>query len=320
MTTTAMATAMTKAPPPSIEAARTEAARTDASTSTAPATGAESQLAMRIGSAGWSIPRAWRDAFANPDDLPAQVGQGSPVPASDGRAGASHLEKYARRFSAVEINSSFYRHHRRTTYERWAAAVPSDFRFAVKLPRTITHDQSLVAFDAPLDVFLEEVSGLGDRLGPLLVQLPPSLPFDEGVANEFFAGLRAMHGGDVVCEPRHPTWFEDDADALLSRYQVARVAADPACVPAAARPGGSSHLVYARLHGSPHMYRSSYASAFLEQIGEMLVTAQRRADGLARGGPTCMAEAWCIFDNTTLGAATGNALELLEIMNDRRRR
>ena len=237
---------------------------------------------VRVGTAGWSIPKSFGAAFADDGDL------------------ASHLEKYARRFSAVEINSSFYRHHRRGTYIRWAATVPPGFRFAVKLPRTITHDQSLVAFDAPLGVFMEEVGGLGHNLGPVLVQLPPSLPFHEEIADEFFTGLRAVYGGDVVCEPRHRTWFLDEADALLSHHRVARVAADPACVPLAAHPGGSAHLVYLRLHGSPDMYRSAYSRPFLESVAAMLVNAA--------------VPAWCIFDNTTLGAATGNALELQELL------
>lgn len=237
---------------------------------------------VRVGTAGWSIPKASGAAFA---------AEGDP---------ASHLEKYARRFSAVEINSSFYRHHRCGTYARWAATVPPEFRFAVKIPRTITHDQSLVAFRAPLDVFMEEVSGLGRNLGPLLAQLPPSLPFEGEIADEFFAGLRALYSGDVVCEPRHPTWFLDDANALLSHYRVARVAADPACVPLASQPGGSQELVYLRLHGSPDMYRSSYSRPFLESVAAALADAS--------------VPAWCIFDNTTLGAAAANALELNELL------
>ncbi len=250
----------------------------------------------RIGTAGWSIPRAWQNAFSYPVEADAS---------SPDRAAASHLERYARRFSAVEINSSLYRHHRRATYARWAAAVPSDFRFAVKLPRTITHDQSLVGFDAPLDVFLEEVTGLGDRLGALLVQLPPSLVFHHDAASEFFAGVRAAFDGAVVCEPRHTTWFNDDADALVTRYRVARVLADPACVSRALVAGVASALVYARLHGSPDMYRSTYSRAFLETIAQTLIATQSNERP---------AETWCIFDNTTLGAATGNALDLQSII------
>jgi len=236
----------------------------------------------RVGTAGWGLPRQWRDRF--PDD-------------------GSYLERYAARFNAVEINSSFYRPHRRAVYERWAASVPPAFRFAVKLPRAITHDQRLVASDVLLDVFLDEARGLGERMGPLLVQLPPSLWFDAGHADEFFGMLRERHAGAVGCEPRHESWFTAAADSLLHRHAVARVAADPARVPAAAVPGGDDRLVYFRLHGSPRMYYSDYEPARLAAVASALRQA------LARG-----ADAWCILDNTTLGAATGNALLLTELL------
>jgi uncharacterized protein YecE (DUF72 family) len=217
--------------------------------------------------------------------------------------GASNLERYASRFNCAEINSSFYRQHRRATYERWAASVPADFRFAVKIPRAITHDQRLVAADVLLDVFLEEARGLGDRFGPLLVQLPPSLALDAAIADEFFATLRQMHDGDVACEPRHATWFGAEADALLHAHRVARVGADPACVDLAAQPGAWPGIAYLRLHGSPVIYRSSYEPDRVQHIADVL-RAHRAA------GAAC----WCIFDNTTLGAATGNALELAALL------
>jgi uncharacterized protein YecE (DUF72 family) len=218
-------------------------------------------------------------------------------------SGASNLERYASRFNCAEINSSFYRQHRRATYERWAASVPADFRFAVKIPRAITHDQRLVAADVLLDVFLEEARGLGDRFGPLLVQLPPSLVFDTAIADEFFATLRQMHDGDVACEPRHATWFGVEADALLRAHRVTRVGADPACVDLAAQPGAWPGIAYLRLHGSPVTYRSSYEPDRIRRVADVLRAHQA-------AGAAC----WCIFDNTTLGAATGNALELATLL------
>ena len=209
------------------------------------------------------------------------------------------MQRYAAVFSGVEINSSFYRQHRRATYARWAASVPAGFRFAVKVPRAITHDQALVASDVLLEVFLEEVTGLGDKLGPLLVQLPPSQQFDASRAGDFLACLRGMHAGPVACEPRHPTWFSRDAGELLADHMVARVAADPACVPEAALPGGWRGLTYLRLHGSPRMYYSAYPSDALAAVLCRLTDA-----------PTSPAERWCMFDNTASGAATGDALAL----------
>lgn len=245
---------------------------------TMPASAENRIESMRIGTAGWGLPRQWRGQFPTT---------------------GSYLERYATRFSAVEINSSFYRQHRRAIYERWAAAVPDDFRFAVKLPRAITHDQALVAADVLLEVFLEEIAGLGARLGPLLVQLPPSLVYQAEQAEEFFSTLRTMHGGAVGCEPRHESWFTPAADATLRVHRVARVAADPARVPTAADPGGDDSLQYFRLHGSPRMYYSDYETERLRSYANRIV--HPAAPG---------AERWCIFDNTTLGAATGNALAL----------
>jgi uncharacterized protein YecE (DUF72 family) len=230
----------------------------------------------RIGTAGWQLPKA------NATDFPGP---------------GSHLERYARRFNAVEINSSFHKPHRRGTYERWAASVPADFAFAVKAPREITHDLRLARTGAVLDVFLAQATGLGRKLGVLLFQLPPSLAFDPRTAGTFFKVLRRRHGGRVVCEPRHRTWFTPRAEQLLIRYRVARAAADPAVVPAAAEPGGWPGLHYLRLHGAPRIYWSAYEP---EQIALYADTLQKSK----------AAERWCIFDNTVLGAATENALAL----------
>ena len=117
------------------------------------------------------------------------------------------------------------------------------------------------------------------------------------MADRFFTALRDRLEARVACEPRHPRWFSADAEALLIRHRVARVAADPARVPDAAEPGGWRGLVYRRLHGSPRMYYSDYDAAALAAIGS-------RLDG-DRGEASAV---WCIFDNTTLGHALGNAL------------
>lgn len=232
---------------------------------------------VRIGTAGWSIPRA--------------VAQQVP---GDG----THLARYARQLRCAEINSSFHRPHAAATYARWADATPPDFRFAVKVPRTITHDLRLARARGPLQQFLDESSGLGPKRGPLLVQLPPSFAFDARLVGRFFALLRTLHEGHVVCEPRHATWFTPAADALLVKHRVARVAADPAVVPDAARPGGWPGLAYHRLHGSPRTYWSSYEDQALETLATTL-----------RAVPPAV-EAWCVFDNTASGAALANALAL----------
>lgn len=231
-----------------------------------------------IGCAGWSLPRAEQEQF------PAE---------------GSHLERYAAVFDTAEINSSFHRPHRPATYARWAAAVPSYFRFSVKLPKTITHSLRLRQAGELLETFLSETGGLGEKLGCFLVQLPPSLDFDPAVAADFFADLRSRTPVPLACEPRHPSWLTPEAEDLLREHEVARVAADPARVPEAAEPGGWRGLAYYRLHGSPDMYRSAYSEEYLAALASRL-----REEAVAGR------EVWCIFDNTTLGAATRNALDL----------
>jgi uncharacterized protein YecE (DUF72 family) len=232
---------------------------------------------LYIGTAGWSIPRASAHRSA-----------------SDG----THLERYARLFRAVEINSSFHGPHAAATYARWRETTPPGFRFAVKVPRTITHDLQLRRARLPFAEFLAQTTGLGAKRGPLLVQLPPSLAFEARIASTFFEMARALYDGPLVCEPRHPTWFAPRATVLLERHRIARVAADPPPAPQADRPDGWRGVVYFRLHGTPRTYWSSYSANFLAA----LAVAVR--DRLAA------ADVWCIFDNTASGAALENAWEL----------
>lgn len=215
-----------------------------------------------------------------------------------------HLARYARVFNAVEINSSFYRPHKVETYARWAAMTPDGFRFAVKVPKSITHLQRLKDADTLLERFLEEARGLGSRLGPLLLQLPPSLALDVQLAATFFEALRRRHAGAVVCEPRHLSWFTPQAQALLMEHRIGRVAADPAPCPEAAvvggwlgsLPDGQPGVAYVRLHGTPRKYWSAY-------------TPQALASWTAHLQQHSQADRWCIFDNTAGGAAIEDALD-----------
>jgi uncharacterized protein YecE (DUF72 family) len=241
---------------------------------------------FRIGTAGWSVPSLYLDQ----------------VP-----LGGSHLERYAGRLNAAEINSSFYRPHRRTTYQRWAQSVPDEFRFAVKVPKAITHEAGLADCGALLDRFVGEVTGLGDKLAVLLLQLPPTSALSERVTNRFFRDLRARIDTNVVLEPRHASWFAPGVDDWLAQRRIARVAADPARIAGAGLPGGWNQLAYYRWHGSPRIYYSDYGAAALKAL-------KRRLEDNRAGG----CSAWCIFDNTAAGAALGNALKLTRSLRHQR--
>jgi uncharacterized protein YecE (DUF72 family) len=232
---------------------------------------------IRIGTAGWSIPRS-ATALAPGD--------------------GSHLERYGRALSCAEINSSFYRPPMASTWCKWAAAVPCGFRFSVKAPKAITHEAQLRCPPEVLQSFCEAAALLGDRLGPLLFQLPPKLAFDEAIAQKFFIGLRAGYDGSVALEARHSSWFTAPVSQLLVEHRIARVAADPARVPEAAEPAGWRGFTYYRLHGSPRTYYSAYTPEYLDRLANLAAEEGKTSD------------VWVIFDNTASGAALNNAFEL----------
>ena len=234
---------------------------------------------IRIGTAGWSIPRAAASRFDS---------------------AGMHLERYSRRLDCAEINSSFHRPHAATTYAKWRDSTPRTFRFAVKIPRTITHELKLQNAREPFITFLAQTDGLADKRGPLLLQLPPSLSFDGAVVKAFLDEVRRVYDGPLVCEPRHATWFSPLVASLLERYHVARVAADPPLVPHATTPAGWGRVAYFRLHGSPRTYWSRYEATAIAALAGIL------------GRISTGVQVWCVFDNTASGAAIENAWELRE--------
>jgi uncharacterized protein YecE (DUF72 family) len=238
--------------------------------------GYTTQQKLYIGCAGWGLASDART-----------------VTTEDG----GQVESYAARFGAVEITSSFHRTHGVSDYERWAKAVPPAFRFSVKVPKAITHEKGLADSTELMDKFLGEVAGLGKHLGALLFQLPPTLEFNAEVARPFFVWLRLNYNGDVFLEPRHRSWFSLPVGRMLYDLRLGRVAADPPPVPAAAEPGGAAGRVYFRLRGSPDLYASSYTSSYLGGLAFRLRMHARAGDTV-----------WCMFDNTSRGAAPDNAL------------
>jgi uncharacterized protein YecE (DUF72 family) len=244
-------------------------------------------LDVRIGCAGWNIPKAFASEFAS---------------------GGTHLERYSRQFFCTEINSCFYRAHGCKSWQRWAESVPENFQFSVKAPRAITHEGLLQPDRAKLKDFLQQIDLLRKKLGPILFQLPPSFEFDARRTTAFFTLLREMHNEDVVLEPRHKSWFHRGAEDLLTEFRVGRVAADPGMIPEAKDPRGWNGLVYFRLHGSPRKYYSAYDSDFLRSLATRMAHLSR------------VSHVWCIFDNTASGAALGNALELHRLIFIAKRR
>ena len=231
---------------------------------------------FRIGTAGWATPR--EEHHARP-------------------TGMSHLENYAGIFNCVEINSSFYRHHRRETYERWAVTTGRSFRFSVKIPRSVSHDAALRGSVKELDEFVVSVRGLGAKLAVLLLQLPGRLDWQRRVVQRFFGRLQDRIEVPVVCEPRHPSWCCASAERLFERLGVSWVCADPVRV--CHNRSVAGRIRYYRLHGSPRVYWSSYTESALSALAMQIQEDRRSAQ-----------QVWCIFDNTAAGAAWNNAQTL----------
>ncbi len=237
-------------------------------------------MQARVAIAGWNIPKENAEHFG---------------------AEGSHLERYAQRFSGVEINSSFYKDHREATYKRWAATVPKVFRFSVKLSRRLTHEGKLLASKEEIETAVRPILALGEKLGVLLVQLPPRLFFQEEVADRFFARLREICPAPITCEPRHLTWLAPAAQKVFRVHRISKVLADPA--PCPDQENIFSHfgsVSYYRLHGSPKMYFSAYSDFFLRSLAT-IVAQERR--------PT-----WVVFDNTAEQHAIADAIQLQDLL------
>ena len=211
------------------------------------------------------------------------------------------LERYASVFSAVEVNSSFYRRHRPSTWQRWNEAVPATFRFSVKLPKIITHELALLGTELQLDAFISDVAPLGEKLGAVLIQLPPKLSFEPAVAVGFMQAWRDRTDIPTFFEPRHISWASAAAEELLMQFTVKRVFADPQSAELQSVVGPEPQ--YLRLHGSPKVYYSEYTDAQLANYAGIV----RRSTG----------KTWCIFDNTASGAALRDALKLVDLLGDR---
>lgn len=180
---------------------------------------------------------------------------------------------------------------------KWASATPDEFRFSVKVPKSVTHSHQLARGE--LDRFMEESAGLGAKLAVLLVQFAPRKMFVASDAELLFGALREGTSAALACEPRHVSWFTPEVGAWLMGRRISRVAADPARVPDADLPGGWPGLRYFRLHGAPRIYYSAYDGGYLRALKSQLCAASSPG------------ETWCIFDNTAAGAALQNALDLL---------
>lgn len=240
---------------------------------------------LRVGTSGWSYGH-WRGVLYPPEAKPAEF-----------------FGHYARVFQTAEINSSFYHAPRAETFRKWATAAPEGFVFAVKAHRSVTHEGRLEGVETKWHAYVSNALELGGKLGPLLVQLPPSLRCRTELLEGFLDQHRRAFGdaARLVFEFRHASWFEGDAAELLRRHGAAMAIADSSRYPRAPLECAGP-FAYMRFHGPGALFASSYSE---EQLREW---AQRIREWLAEG-----MDVYAYFNNDAEGCAVRNALRLREL-------
>lgn len=207
----------------------------------------------------------------------------------------------AERFTGLEIDGTFYGSKPREIYERWAAAVPEGFKFAVRGHKYVSHNKKLKDVAESVGRCRESAMGLGNRLGPVLWQTPPMMRVNVERLRSFAEDLKAWPEARHVLEFRHESWFTEEVAAILGENRIANCLSDAGNFPM--WPAVTTDLVYVRLHGNPLTYVSRYEDDALDGWAERVRGWGDR-------------EVHVYFDNDAHGHAPHDAMRLLERLRD----
>ena len=232
---------------------------------------------IHVGCSGW-VYKHWRGSFY-PEGLPQK----------------RWFERYSEEFDTVEINASFYRVPLATTFEGWREKAPPDFHYAVKVNRFITHMKKLIECETEVDRFVELTRLLGDKLGPLLYQLPPSLHKNLERLDAFLARLHKDL--EQVVEFRHGSWYDDEVLELLDRHGVGFVCHDLRGL--ISPRWASGRTAYVRFHGTSGRYHGRYSDEALMDWANWCLQQKQRGRSV-----------WCYFNNDIHGHAIEDARTL----------
>lgn len=236
-----------------------------------------------IGTSGWSY-KDWKGLFY-PEKLKS----------------TDWLAYYAQRFPITEINSSFYHLPRKQTVENWVQNTPPGFLFCPKMSRHLTHLKRLKEPEEPLERFFSVFEPMQPKMGPVLLQLPPSLGFDPQDAAHLFTLLKKDYAAyHFALEVRHKSWLEEESLALLARYSIALVLSESGNrFPYAEKVTARS--IYIRFHGPNGRYNTSYDGETLRRFARLFLKWQQEGH-----------ELWIFFNNDYYGHAIQNARQLEE--------
>ena len=245
--------------------------------------------ALRVGCSGWNY-KHWRGPVY-PAEVPARL----------------WFDRYAALFDTVEINNTFYRLPEASTFANWRERAPADFLYAIKASRFLTHLKRLREPEEPVTRLFEHASELGDRLGPVLYQLPQNFHRDLDRLNAFL-GILPRTLGEIEAEPRprplqhtiefrHPSWYVDETYSVLNAQGVALCLHDKAGSAMTSPIDGP--FVYVRFHGPGGRYFGRYERARIARWAGVLAEQWR-------GGR----DVYAYFNNDPEGMAVFNAQEL----------
>ncbi len=231
-------------------------------------------MTVHVGTSGWQY-RDWKGVLYA--DVPQRA----------------WLERYAESFATVEVNNAFYRLPEKSTFAGWAERTPDDFRFAVKASRYLTHVRRLAGPQEPARRLMERASALGGKLGPVLLQLPPTLRADPGLLGDCLAAF--PRGVQLAVEPRHSSWWHDSVRSVLADHGAALCWADRRSRPVTPL-WRTADWGYLRLHEGAAADRPRYGPRALASWAERI--AERWPDG----------EVWVYFNNDQHAAAVRDAV------------
>jgi len=235
---------------------------------------------LHIGTSGWNY-KHWRGAFY-PEDLPTKDWQAY----------------YMERFHTVEVNNTFYNLPEKETFKKWRDESPAAFLYSVKASRYITHMKKLKDPEKPVANFMDNVGMLGDKLGPVLFQLPPRWKLNIGRLEGFLEAL--PENGRFAFEFRDDTWWDPSVYERLRQHNAAFCIFD--------LEGRQTPIIctadfaYIRLHGPDGAYQGKYNDNALSGW------AAHIKDWIEKG-----LDVFCYFDNDENGYAAQNALRLKEM-------
>ncbi len=243
--------------------------------------------AIFIGTSGWSY-KHWKEIFY-PLDLKS----------------TEWLLYYTKTFSITEINSSFYHLPKKETVENWVKKVPDNFLFCPKMSKYLTHFKRLNEPEEPLERFFEIFEPMKNKMGPVLVQLPPTLKFNYDVVENFYTVLKKKYREySFAMEVRHATWMEEESLTLMTKYDMAFVISQSGKRFPYAETVTAKNI-YVRFHGPKELYASDYDDETLQKFAALFKQWKKEGHTI-----------WVFFNNDIFGYAIKNGITLKRMVEE----